>query len=373
VDERLMQFRVGVMVLGILIITAILLVMFGKLPNLIPGSYYTLQIQFDYAAGVAKDTPVRKSGILIGRVADVRLSDRDEKVLVTLSIEGNKNVYRNEECYITRDLLGDTALAFIPNPRLPGAGKPIDRNKTIDGRVSDDPTGLKRALSEPIDTVTNTGRALTSASKQLGAAAKRVEDILNEDTEQDVHSILRDAAKSLKTFQQMLGDEENQKKLAEAVRKLPGTLDSMNRTFQATDETLRSFTQRSGPDGKTPVERMVQTIEMTERTLRKFSESQDPDKPAPADQIAKAMENIGEITTLMRTIMGRIERGDGSLGALLNDRQLYNRLNHAARNIEQVTQQLKPIVADARVISDKVARHPGVIIRDAVKPGVGIK
>ena len=34
-DERIMQFRVGVMVLATLIVTAILLVMFGKLPTLI--------------------------------------------------------------------------------------------------------------------------------------------------------------------------------------------------------------------------------------------------------------------------------------------------------------------------------------------------
>jgi phospholipid/cholesterol/gamma-HCH transport system substrate-binding protein len=93
----------------------------------------------------------------------------------------------------------------------------------------------------------------------------------------------------------------------------------------------------------------------------------------PADQIAKAMENVTEITTLMRTIVGRIEQGEGSLGALLNDRQLYDRLNRAARNIERISQELKPIVDDARVFSDKVSRHPGVIIRDAVKPGVGLK
>ena len=61
------------------------------------------------------------------------------------------------------------------------------------------------------------------------------------------------------------------------------------------------------------------------------------------------MENIGEITTLMRSIMARIEQGEGSLGALLNDRQLYDRLNQAARNIEQVSRELKPIVDDARV------------------------
>ena len=156
----------------------------------------------------------------------------------------------------------------------------------------------------------------------------------------------------------MLGDEENQKKLAEAISKLPDTLDSMNRTFTATDETLRKFTERRKTDGQTPIERMVDTIEMTERTLRKFSESSDPGKPPPADQIAKAMENIGEITSLMRTIMARIEQGEGSLGALLNDRQLYDRLNRAARNIEQVSRELQ---ADRR-------RRPGVHRQDRPPP-----
>jgi phospholipid/cholesterol/gamma-HCH transport system substrate-binding protein len=52
---------------------------------------------------------------------------------------------------------------------------------------------------------------------------------------------------------------------------------------------------------------------------------------------------------------------------------LYDRLNHAARNLDEVSQRLKPIVDDARVFMDKVARHPGAPIRDAIRPGPGIK
>ena len=112
---------------------------------------------------------------------------------------------------------------------------------------------------------------------------------------------------------------------------------------------------------------------MTERTLRKFSESPGRGKLAPADQMAKAMADIGEVTALVRGVVTKIDQGEGSLGALLNDRQLYNRLNRTARNLEEVSEKLKPIVDDARVITDKIARHPGVIIRDAVKPGPGLK
>jgi phospholipid/cholesterol/gamma-HCH transport system substrate-binding protein len=57
----------------------------------------------------------------------------------------------------------------------------------------------------------------------------------------------------------------------------------------------------------------------------------------------------------------------------LKDRQLYDRLNHAAKNLDEVSLRLKPIVEDARVFMDKLARHPGAPIRDAIKPGPGIK
>ncbi len=370
-DERVMQFRVGVMVLATLIVTAILLVMFGKLPTLV--GKYTIQVRFSYAPGVTNATPVRKSGVLIGRVTSVALTDHEEQVLVTAEIQKDKAIYQNEDCYITRDLLGDTALSFVPDPAKvaparpahPAQGRPprprLRRSHRLEG-----------ALQGPINTVNETGEALKEASRQLGQAAKKVDELLDSERGR-IHDVLDNAAESLGALRNVLGDRETQQRLAEAMKKLPDTLDNMNHTFHSADESLQAFTHRSGPDHRTAVERMIATIEMTERTLRKFNESSDPNKPPPADQIADAMENINEITRLMRQVMDRIDRGDGSLGALLNDRQLYDRLNRAARNIEQVSRDLKPIVADAGVFMDKAARHPGGILRDAVKPGVGLK
>ena len=49
-DERVMQFRVGVMFLATLLITATLLVMFGKLPRLM--SHYPIYVRFESAGGM---------------------------------------------------------------------------------------------------------------------------------------------------------------------------------------------------------------------------------------------------------------------------------------------------------------------------------
>jgi phospholipid/cholesterol/gamma-HCH transport system substrate-binding protein len=370
-DERVMQFRVGVMFLATLLITAILLVMFGKLPRMM--GHYVLYVRFDYAGGVTKDTPVRKSGILIGRVSDVQLTDHDARVLVTLEIYSNKKIYKNEDCYISRGQLGigETSLEFVAVPGNPGTDEVVAAGTTLEGKVSDDPTGLKRALEAPINTVDQTGKALTEAADALKVTARKVDDLI--DTERkDLHDVLANAADSLQGVRLILGDKQTQARLADAMKKLPDTLDTMNQAFKSANDGFQKFTAPSGPDGKSGVDRMLATIDMTEQTLRKFSKG-EAGKEAPADQIAKAMSDISEITGLMKSVIGRLDSGQGSIGALMNDRQLYDRLNRAARNIDEVSERLKPIVDDARVITDKMARHPGVIIRDAIKPGVGIK
>jgi phospholipid/cholesterol/gamma-HCH transport system substrate-binding protein len=368
-DERVMQFRVGVMFLATFLIVGILLVMFGKLPKFI--GTYPIQVRFKYAAGVTNYTPVRKSGILIGRVSDVQLTDNDSNVLITADIQSDKKIYENETCYITRDLLGDTAMVFTPSEKKGRARKQVTPGMVIDGEISDDPTGLKRVLETPINTVRETGESLKEASDELRKAAKNVNSIL--DTErQNIHDVLANTAEALKAIRAVLGDEQTQAKLAEALKKLPETFDCMNDTFRSVDANFKKFT-KPGDDGKSPIDRMLHTVEMTEKALRKFSEAPRDGGPPPVDQLVKTMENVNEITRLMRSILDRIDRGDGTVGALMNDRQLYDRLNHAAKNMEEISYQIRPILDDARVFSDKVARHPGVIVRDAVKPGIGIK
>jgi phospholipid/cholesterol/gamma-HCH transport system substrate-binding protein len=370
-DERVVQFRVGAMVLGTLIITAILLVMFGQMPTL-GGSHYAVRVRFDKIRGISKGTPVHKNGILIGRVARVELSGEDKEVLVTLDIQADKTIYQDEKCVISPDLFfGNTAMVFEQENKPSDPHLPIEPDTIIEGRFDNGPAGLTTSMTDAVTTVRETGAALKKASEQLGAASKRVANILSTENEAKINDILDDTSASLKIMKSLLGNEENQKKLAKALDDLPKTLENMNQTFARTNEALEAFTEKKD-DGETPMKRMFSVIKMAERTLHKFSEPNERGE-VPVDQIAAALGNIDEITRLMRSIMERIDNGDGSLGALLKDRQLYERLDRAAGNIEKLSRELRPIVADAGVFMDKAARHPGVIVRDAVKPGVGIK
>jgi phospholipid/cholesterol/gamma-HCH transport system substrate-binding protein len=68
-----------------------------------------------------------------------------------------------------------------------------------------------------------------------------------------------------------------------------------------------------------------------------------------------------------------LNNNTGTLGQLVHSRELYDRLNTTIANLEEVSERLRPIVEDARIFSDKVARHPGILVRDAVRPQAGFK
>ena len=75
-ENRVLQFRVGLLVLATLLITFLLVMYFGELLTLGPGKY-SIHVQLPEAPGVAQGTPVRKHGIMIGRVEKVVFDDDD--------------------------------------------------------------------------------------------------------------------------------------------------------------------------------------------------------------------------------------------------------------------------------------------------------
>ncbi|HJN67525.1 MAG TPA: MlaD family protein, partial [Pirellulales bacterium] len=96
-DERAVQARVGIVVISALILTAILIVLFGDFPSILQMGN-TIYVRFDNAPGVVNGTPVRKSGILVGRVSKVEFVKKSPDVMVTLSLHTGTQIYENERC-----------------------------------------------------------------------------------------------------------------------------------------------------------------------------------------------------------------------------------------------------------------------------------
>ena len=65
-----------------------------------------------------------------------------------------------------------------------------------------------------------------------------------------------------------------------------------------------------------------------------------------------------------------LNRSDGTLGKLINDPRLYNNLNDATNKINGLAIELRPILYNARLFTDQIARDPGKLgVRGALEQG----
>jgi phospholipid/cholesterol/gamma-HCH transport system substrate-binding protein len=111
-NSRVIEFRVGVLVLVSLVLAGILALLFGDMPRVLRPTY-TIFVEFPDARGVRQGSPVRKSGVLIGRVTDIDFAEKGG-VRLTLEIDSEVKLLHSEVCQIRTSLLGDAELHFVP-------------------------------------------------------------------------------------------------------------------------------------------------------------------------------------------------------------------------------------------------------------------
>ena len=119
-DDNGYRFGVGVLVLASAIIGVLLIAFFGAVPKFWVERY-RFTVNFPSAPNVGVDTPVRKNGVLIGRVAKVELrQQRGGGVDLMLEIDSSYKLSVGEVPRIKTGSLisGDSIIEFVePNPK----------------------------------------------------------------------------------------------------------------------------------------------------------------------------------------------------------------------------------------------------------------
>lgn len=355
-DERTMQFRVGVMVLATFSITGILVLLFGEMPSFFQRRY-TVFISFDDGSGVTRDTPIKKSGITIGRVTNVELKE-DAGALVTAEIDADRKLLKNEVPRIGSSLIGgDVMVDFRRRDDLGLPTDPIQPGDLIVGEDKVDPQSILSNIEDPVN------RALMSvelAGQEIGRLAQRLNRVLA--TEDDQLSRIVDKAErtldnlntTMDNVNELVGDPELRANIKEAASDLPKLMDEAHLT----------------------IDEMQVAIGSANRTLKNMEDITAP-LAERSDQIAAKVDST--FTTLNYALEGvarftdRLNDSEGSFAQFLNNPDFYHNLNQTVLNINQLTKDLRPVVGDIRVFTDGLARHPGGVLRDAVRPGAGTK
>ena len=354
-DERIVQFRVGVVVLATLIITAILIVVFSERSPFEP--YVTYEIVFPQAPGVTIDTPVRKSGILVGRVKEIRFTDEGQ-VMVWVDIREKVDVRRNEVFRIKPSLLGDATVELVPvnDPNAP-------RDLVPPGEVL---AGV--VVQSPVDILANMQGDLQEAVSSLGNAGKGVADLADrlnnffDDKDSQIDRVMDKAELALDTFNSAVGKLDSTLGDEELNQRLRKTLEDLPTLMAEARETMAGL------------QRAATSAEQNFENLKGFTGPLGDRGDEMITRAESAVANLDDLLSQFVAFGKALNSSEGSLGQIINNPDLYQRLNRAAANIQEATERLRPIMNDIRVFTDKIARQPGQLgVRGAIKPGAPIK
>lgn len=392
-DENVQRLRVGIYTVIVILILGILIFLNSEGWN----STYTVILKPTSAPGVLVGTPVRKNGILIGRVANVKTED--DHVRLDLAIRESERIYENETVSIgAESVLGDAGLEVMTLAKET-RGQLMTDNSTLNRyQIKPNPMELIQVGLELQEDLSLTFDEIRLASKSIGEAGVGVETLTSQ-----VKAILTNEDSDIK---KMVGDIRQLSMKAEvAVDNVNGIFEQLNSTltdpeFQENmDELLQSIPPifkevRVGiNDFRTIIGGFAGVGEKVTENLENvtlFTESLGKTGPEIVEDVSGGVKDIRTLIAKAEGVGGMLEKlqetlgnQEGTVGKLFNDSEAYDEALEAIRNVKKVTEDIKrvsvklePLMNDARHLTDKLARDPGGVIRGALqkKPvGAGYK
>jgi len=355
-DERVVQFRVGVMVLATILITLILVFLFGEGPQLLQRRI-TIHMIFTEAPMVLENTPVKKSGVVIGRVTEVKLLD-DGRVRISAAIDENKPVFTTDVARISASLIGGDAAVNLEAGRKPIPRERVAEGSEIEGMGYTDPLqvigNLQDRLSGAIGSITNTSTELGQVVHQVGEVLKGNQEKINRIVSQ-TDEASRDAKETIRNLNEVFGNPETKAKLKDASDQLPDLI-------RTTRETVGG------------VGRVIASFDKNLQNLDKFTSALGDEGKAVMVRLGQSTEKLDRLTDEMLVLTKNINSGEGTLGQLATNRELYDNLSRTVATVEELSRELRPILRDARVFTDAIARHPEKLgVRGALERSPGTK
>ena len=106
------------------------------------------------------------------------------------------------------------------------------------------------------------------------------------------------------------------------------------------------------------LEELIEALSVTSRELAEATSSPEIDRTlANIDsltaRLASASDDLDESSRSLSSILRKIDEGDGSLGLMVNDPELYESLTAATENIQVASEEIALLTRDVREQPDK--------------------
>lgn len=252
--------------------------------------YYTI---VHNANGLIAGNPVRVSGVKVGSVAGVSYDADVDSIFVRFNVDRKIRVTNGSFAQVAGiDALGGVRLDVTLGPR-----------------------------ENPVIPVGGYVRSASDSNDLLAQLTKRAPRLANQ-----ADSVLAGLDATLSGTAELLNDPSSD--LRKMMAALRGTATALESTIHAERESLHGI---------------LENLEDITGSVREVMDSQEDSLSIAADNLRRSVASLDEMMASLKTttarldvVAARIENGDGTLGRLVNDPGLYERLDSVATNLNEL-------------------------------------
>jgi phospholipid/cholesterol/gamma-HCH transport system substrate-binding protein len=299
---------------------------------------------------------------------------------MTLRINRGVRLFSDEIARIgMTSILGESLIEFVPGrgdkPRSLLVDKSLLTNCSIEVMMGpmdilEQAVSVIGGLDELQETFTKAADSVKETSDAIGSISQSVKKALGDEPDKqfeeffkDVRKLSQQAGKTLETYQF----------LAQDVRDVIGTDSTKETLRQSIDKIPRFFDKADDMLGDTK-NAISEFRSVAQNANKRLDEIGEITKPFADDEFGKSLreslDGIGDF-------LADIKEAKGTLGLLINDPSVYNRLDNGLRRVESISYQLEPILNDVRVFTSKISTDPRILgvkgALDRRPSGSGIK
>lgn len=268
-----------------------------------PTTYYGL---YERINGLSVSNPVVMNGYKIGQVSSIEMlkTGRGE-LLVEMTIYEKLDIPKDTRAVLrSADLLGSMQIQLV-------RGKSSEWAQSGDTLTPDIEGDLVDEVNEQIRPIKIKAESLISS---VDSVIKVVEAILNTQSQDNIiesFSGINNAIASL---------ERTAFQIDTIVRE---ERDRISMIFQNVQNLSRTMS-----DNSAELENIIQNFSAISDTLAKVD-------------VAKTIKSANEALADVQKVVDKINRGEGSLGLLINDDGLYQKLENAADNVDHLVEDIR--------------------------------
>jgi len=261
---------------------------------------------YDRVDGLVTANPVNVNGMKIGQVSDLYFaSDSSARIVVKLAVKSDLLIPDNSIARIySEDLMGDKAIAIVL-----GTSK----------RYAQSGDTLKNEIEESLKEEVN---------KQVLPIKKKAEDLIS-------------SIDSLVGVIQYVFNAEMRADLIASVRSIKQTIGHLETTSQVIDTLVQTQQSRFATiiaNITSITDNLNNNNEDISRIIHNFSAISDTIARA---RVSETLKNTNQTLKDVSTVLTKIDRGEGTLGMLINDDSLYVHLNSSARDLDMLLRDIR--------------------------------